>query len=91
MSLGTLKIPKPMTVFVSSISGKYLSESLYECCGLNYIKYQRVQHVLLWGKKKQRQTHRHTEKERGRQKRKPVCHWRFFSLYYLRFGLRLSY
>lgn len=69
MSPGTLKIPKPMTVFVSSISGKYLSESLYECYGLNYIKYQRVQHVLLWGEKKQRQTHRHTEKERETEKK----------------------
>lgn len=66
MSPGTLKIPKPMTVFVSSISGKYLSESLYECYGLNYIKYQRVQHVLLWGEKSR---DRHTEKERKTEKK----------------------
>lgn len=69
MSPGTLKIPKPMTVFVSSISGKYLSESLYECYDLNYIKCQRVQHVLLWGEKKAEtdtQTHR---KERETEKK----------------------
>lgn len=53
-----------MTVFVSSISGKYLSESLYECYGLNYIKYQRVQHVLLWGKKSR---DRHTDTQRKRE------------------------
>lgn len=58
-----------MTVFVSSISGKYLSESLYECYGLNYIKYQRVQHVLLWGKKAETDTQTHRERERETEKK----------------------